>query len=556
MEDDLRRVGAVDGDRRVKALGRFLNYRLRREQGDGRGGQRLRGRLRFLREGEGGEDGILLGARDHDGVCDLEGLSAQFAFRRLVGVGQRVGNGVTVFVELIIVICDRIIFFLSVCSFACCHGVAEDRCGTIHRPLVSVMFKIVPGEEPPSAAAVVNVADIVNKPAVPRRIAAGEAVELLYVERVVVLLEYAALRVGIAVAFTRFAELPRDVVFCKGVVPPEHAQTHSALDGNIVAGERAVAHVGHAVAVERHVGITFVRAILPSFLVLTVFVVFACSDKVDSGGTEGYRLRVDPAEQRRGNGPHTPNLHPDTDTVFLDVRDLDPAAISVFLCLPCFRQKNGDIVFAGLCNLVDLCFQFIVDIFDCFKIRQFDVIAVFRNREGGDTVGSQGFVFYRAAGLENPVAPMPFHQFVAALAEHLGSTGISLILRIRLGDLSAIRNYLQTKWADLFGDRIHLIRGQRNPVIVAAAKVFQPPEADRDMQRAGLVLRPAHSGPRQQIVFAVDELADAHETDPFFALDLDREPDRLAIFQLLPGPFPVRRQCGGQEAQQQDEAQQ
>ena len=151
---------------------------------------------------------------------------------------------------------------------------------------------------------------------------------------------------------------------------------------------------------------------------------------------------------------------------------------------------------------------------------------------------------------------MLFHQFVVALAGHLGSTGISLILRIRLGDLSAIRNYLQTKWADLFGDRIHLIRGQRNPVIVAAAKVFQPPEADRDMQRAGLVLRPAHSGPRQQIVFAVDELADAHETDPFFALDLDREPDRLAIFQLLPGPFPVRRQCGGQKAQQQDEAQQ
>ena len=52
----------------------------------GRGGQRLRGRLRFLREGEGGEDGILLGARDHDGVCDLEGLSAQFAqLRKLSG---------------------------------------------------------------------------------------------------------------------------------------------------------------------------------------------------------------------------------------------------------------------------------------------------------------------------------------------------------------------------------------------------------------------------------------------------------------------------------------
>ena len=76
------------------------------------------------------------------------------------------------------------------------------------------------------------------------------------------------------------------------------------------------------------------------------------------------------------------------------------------------------------------------------------------------------------------------------------------------------------------------------------------------MQSAELVARPAHSGLRKQIVFAVDELADAHETDSLFALNLDREPDRLAILQLLPGLFPVRRQCGGQQAQQQDEAQQ
>ena len=215
------------------------------------------------------------------------------------------------------------------------------------------MFKVVPGEEPPSAAAVINVVSIVNELAVPRRIPAGEAVEVLHVERVVVLLEYAALRVGIAVAFTRFAELPRDVVFCKGVVPPEHAQTRSALDGNIVAGECAVAQVGLAVAVERHVELALIRTILPSFLVLTVLVSTG-SDKVDSGGTEGYRIRVDPAEQRRRIIPHASNLYPNTDTVFLNVRDLDPAAISVFLCLPCFRQKDGDIVFAGLCNLVDL----------------------------------------------------------------------------------------------------------------------------------------------------------------------------------------------------------
>ena len=37
------------------------------------------------------------------GVRDLESLAAQFAFRRLIGAGQRVGDGVTVFVELIIV---------------------------------------------------------------------------------------------------------------------------------------------------------------------------------------------------------------------------------------------------------------------------------------------------------------------------------------------------------------------------------------------------------------------------------------------------------------------
>ena len=313
------------------------------------------------------------------------------------------------------------------------------------------MAKEVPGKEPPSAAAVINVVSIVNEPAVPRRIVAGEAVEVLHVERVVVLLEYAALRIGIAVSFTRFAELPRDVVFCKGVVPPEHALTRSALDGNIVAGECAVAQVGLAVAVERHVELARVRAILPSFLVLTVFAVFACSDKVDSGGTEGYRVRVDPAEQRRGNGPHTPNLHPDTDTVFLDVRDLDPAAISVFLCLPCFRQKNGDIVFAGLCNLVDLCFQFIVNIFDCFKIRQFDVIAVFRNREGGGAVGSPFYAVHRAAGLEDPLAPMLFHQFVVTLARHLGSIGISLILRIPMASpmRGSCRRRRRMRWTAL-----------------------------------------------------------------------------------------------------------
>ena len=206
------------------------------------------------------------------------------------------------------------------------------------------MFKVVPGEEPPSAAAVINVVSIVNEPAVPRRIVAGEAVEVLHVERVVVLLEYAALRVGIAVAFTRFAELPRDVVFCKGVVPPEHAQTRSALDGNIVAGERAVAHVGHAVAVERHVGITFVRAILRP-----VCFAFSCSNKVDSGDAEGYRIRVDPAGQcyrsvLHALVAHALDLHPELNTVYLRVWNLDPAAIGVWFCI---RQIGGDRVHVG-----------------------------------------------------------------------------------------------------------------------------------------------------------------------------------------------------------------
>ena len=235
------------------------------------------------------------------------------------------------------------------------------------------MFKVVPGEEPPSAAAVINVVSIVNEPAVPRRIVAGEAVELLYVERVVVLLEYAALRIGIAVSFTRFAELPRDVVFCKGVVPPEHAQTRSALDGNIVAGERAVAHVGHAVAVERHIAIALVRAILPSFPVLTV--VFTGSFKVDSGDTEGYRIRVDPAGQRYRSIlharvltlAHALNLHPELNTVYPPVLDSDLAAIGVLVCI---RQIGGDRVHVGFCLCVffleffDFCFQCCVDRFD------------------------------------------------------------------------------------------------------------------------------------------------------------------------------------------------
>ena len=207
------------------------------------------------------------------------------------------------------------------------------------------MFKVVPGEEPPSAAAVINVVSIVNEPAVPRRIVAGEAVELLHVERVVVVLEYAALRIGIAVSFTRFAELPRDVVFCKGVVPPEHAQTRSALDGDVVAGERAVAHVGHAVAVERHVGITFVLAILRP-----VCFAFACSNKVDSGDAEGYRIRVDPAGQCYRNIlhalvlAHTHNLHPEFDTVYLPVLNPDLAAIGGWVCI---RQIGGDRVHVG-----------------------------------------------------------------------------------------------------------------------------------------------------------------------------------------------------------------
>ena len=224
------------------------------------------------------------------------------------------------------------------------------------------MFKVVPGEEPPSAAAVVNVEGIVNEPAVPRRIVAGEAAELLHVERVVVLLEYAALRIGIAVSFTLFAELPRDVVFCKGVVPPEHAQTRSALDGDVVAGERAESHVAHAVTVERHVGLPLVRA---SFRPSRIF--FTGSFEVDPGGAEGYRIRIDPAGQRYRNILHAPvwalayalNLHPEFDTVYPPVLDSDLAAIGVLVC---FRQIDDDLVRVGFCLCV-----FFLEFFDfCF----------------------------------------------------------------------------------------------------------------------------------------------------------------------------------------------
>ena len=154
---------------------------------------------------------------------------------------------------------------------------------------------------------------------------------------------------------------------------------------------------------------------------------------------------------------------------------------------------------------------------------------------------------------------MLFLQLIEALAGHLGSSGgfRIIFLRFQFTGLSARRSNFQLKCvADLLGDRIHLSLGQCNPFIVATAQVFYPPKADRDMQSAELVFRPAHGGLRQHSVFAVDELADAHVAGFLFVTDFDREPDRLAIFQLLPGPFPVRRQCGGQKAQQQDEAQQ
>lgn len=356
---DLQRVGAVDGDRRVK---RRLDHTAQHPCAQ-HGSDRFLLRLFRSRivKGEGGKNVVLLGVRD------LEGLAAQCGFRRPIGAGQRVGNGVAVLVEL------RIVY-----SPVLRHGVAEGVAvadGFIHRAaaVAVAVRKVVVGDEPPSAAAVVNVEGIFNEPAVARRIAAGEAVELLHVERVVVLLEYAALRVGIAVAFTRFAELPRDVVFCKGVVPPEHAQTRSALDGDVVAGERAVGQVRHTVAIERHIAIALVRAILPSFPVLTV--VFTGSFKVDSGDTEGYRVRVDPAGQCYRNILHAPvwalayalNLHPELNTVYPPVLDSDLASIGVLVCI---RQIGGDRVHVGFCLCVffleffDFFFQCCVDRFD------------------------------------------------------------------------------------------------------------------------------------------------------------------------------------------------
>ena len=330
MEDDLRRVGAVDGDRRVK---RRLDHTAQHPCAQ-HGSDRFLLRLFRSRivKGEGGKNVVLLGVRN------LEGLAAQLAFRRLVGVGQRVGNGVTVLVEL------RIVY-----SPVLRHGVAEGVAvadGFIHRAEAVAVLKVVAGDEPP-AVAVAHVMDVIRKRTGRRRIPAGCKIEFFHIECVLVVLKYAVVRAGIAAVIVPCGELPRDMIVFKDVVLPDHAQTLSALDGNIVAGERAVAHVGHAVAVERHVGITFVRAILRP-----VCFAFACSNKVDSGDAEGYRIRIDPAGQRYRNLLHAPvwalayalNLHPELNTVYPPVLDSDLASIGVLVCI---RQIGGDRVHVG-----------------------------------------------------------------------------------------------------------------------------------------------------------------------------------------------------------------
>ena len=209
------------------------------------------------------------------------------------------------------------------------------------------MRKVVAGDEPP-AVAVAHVMDVIRKRTGRRRIPAGCKIEFFHIECVLVVLKYAVVRAGIAAVIVPCGELPRDMIVFKDVVLPDHAQTLSALDSNVVAGECASICVGLTVAIERLVGRAGIRAF---FRYLPVLVVFAVSDKVDAADAEVYRLRMDPADQRRVLVPVALNHHGDFDIVSPGGRDLDLAGIRVFG--PTFLQVHIDGVLAGCCEPFD-----------------------------------------------------------------------------------------------------------------------------------------------------------------------------------------------------------
>ena len=262
------------------------------------------------------------------------------------------------------------------------------------------MRKVVAGDEPP-AVAVAHVTSVVCKRAAGRRVKAGHKMEAFHPDRVFIVFKYAVQRVGIAAVLVLCADPPRDVVIPKSIVSPAHAQAFFARDGDVVAGERTVARVGPAVAIERHVGCAAIRVIFH----LPVLVVFAVPDKVDIADAEGRRLRLDTADQR-GTAPRAPELHRHIDIVLLDVRDHDLAAIGAVRVLrmiffSCPPQVDDDHVLAGFLNSADGCFQSCVDRSDCFALLRLQCMRC-RNRAGDGAGGRHGLAAHRAAGLEAP----------------------------------------------------------------------------------------------------------------------------------------------------------
>lgn len=347
----------------------------------------LRLRRGCIRKGEGRKNGIGFGA------CDLEGLAVQRAFWRLVRAGIRIGDGVAVCIQLPVI-------HGPARSHGVAIGIAAAAADLIHRARVSVMRKVVAGDEPP-AVAVAHVTSVVCKRAAGRRVKAGHKIEAFHPDRVFIVFKYAVQRVGIAAVLVLCADPPRDVVIPKSIVSPAHAQAFFARDGDVVAGERTVARVGPAVAIERHVGCAAIRVIFH----LPVLVVFAVPDKVDIADAEGRRLRLDTADQR-GTAPRAPELHRHIDIVLLDVRDHDLAAIGAVRVLrmiffSCPPQVDDDHVLAGFLNSADGCFQSCVDRSDCFALLRLQCMRC-RNRAGDGAGGRHGLAAHRAAGLEAP----------------------------------------------------------------------------------------------------------------------------------------------------------
>ena len=506
MEDDLRRVGAVDGDRRVKRrLDRTAQHPCAQHGSD-------RFLLRLFRsrivKGEGGKNVVLLGVRD------LEGLAAQLAFRRLVRSGIRIGDGVASCIQLPVI-------HGPARSHGVAIGIAAAAADLIHRARVSVMRKVVAGDEPP-AVAVAHVTSVVCKRAAGRRVKAGHKMEAFHPDRVFIVFKYAVQRIGIAAVIVLCADPPRDVVIPKSIVSPAHTQFPSTRDGDVVAGERTVARVGPAVAIERHVGCAAIRVV---FRYLPGLLVFAVPDKVDIADAEGRRLRLDTADQR-GTAPRAPELHRHIDIVLLDVRDQDLAAIGAavrvrcrifFSCPP---QVDGDHVLAGLDSLNDF-FQSLVDRFDCFALLHIQCMPC-RNRAGDGAGGRHGLAVHRAAGLEAPFALVRARQRVDPLAGHPGGDG-RIFCIVQCSGLFAFRSRGEVKFVDLRNDRLYLIRAQRGQIVRTVARAGLPPEADRELRPHVCAFQATHGARRQHAVFSVVVFADAHVAGPFPAVDRHRD---------------------------------